>query len=118
MMQYRKLTSSGDYSFGAGGSNFWVNSPAGVLQAIGTRLKLFQGEWALDTTQGVPYSTEIFGNNTEGTRDLVVQEAILGTQGVLSISAYSSSFDSSTRKFSVAATVDTIYGSVQYNGVL
>ena len=116
-MRYRTLSPTGDYTFGQGGGNFLVNSPAAVLQAIDTRLKLATGEWFLDKTEGTPYSTEILGAGTENTRDLAFQERILETQGVVSISNYTSSFDARTRKFSFSVDVTTIYGTVTYNGV-
>jgi len=60
-MKYRRLDVNGDMSFGAGVSNFLINSPEAVAQAVMTRLKLFQGEWFIDTEIGVPYNTKVLG---------------------------------------------------------
>lgn len=109
-MRYRTLDANGDYTFGQAGQNFYVDSPAAVAQAIQTRLKLIQGEWFLDQTVGTPYNTQILGAGTESTRDLAVQTVILETQGVNEILDYASYLNPSTRQFTVAATVDTIYG--------
>lgn len=109
-MRYRLLDANGDYTFGQMGSNFAVNSPAAVGQAILTSLKLIQGEWFLDSTAGVPYNKQILGKNTTSTYDYVIQTAILGVQGVQGIATYSSSLDSTTRALSVVCTVDTVYG--------
>lgn len=109
-MRYRTLTASGDYSFGENGANFLVNSPVAVGQAVLTRLKLIQGEWFLDQTAGTPYDTQILGAGTESTRDLAIQTVILEMQGVTEIVDYASYLDPSTRKFTVAATINTIYG--------
>lgn len=109
-MRYRTLDDNNDYTFGANGANFLVDSSAAVAQAILTRLKLQQGEWFLDTTAGTPYSTEILGAGTENTRDLAVQTVILDTEGVTEIVDYASYLNPSTREFTVAATVNTQYG--------
>jgi hypothetical protein len=108
-MRYRTLDANGDYTFGVNGSNFLVNSAEAVAQAIGTRLKLIQGEWFLDQTAGTPYS-QILGAGTESTRDLAVQTTILETEGVTEIVDYASYLNPSTRQFTVAATVNTQFG--------
>jgi hypothetical protein len=109
-MKYRALDVNRDYTFGSGNTQFLSNSPAAVAQAIQTVLGLMQGEWFLDNTAGVPYATQVLGTGTQATRDLAIQSAILGTQGVLGISNYSSSVNPATRAFTVNATVDTLYG--------
>ena len=110
-MRYRELTATGDMQFGQSQVNFLVNSPATVAQAVLTRLKLIQLEWFLDQTAGVPYSTDILGADTGSTRDLAYQTVILETQGVTGITEYASYLNPSTRAFTLAATIDTIYGT-------
>lgn len=117
-MRYRALDSNGDSTFGSGQTRFLVDSPEAVAQAVKTRLLLIQGEWFLDKTEGVPYATQILGTGTQATRDVAVQNAILKTEGVKGISAYSSSVNADTRRFSVTATIDTIYGSTSITQVL
>jgi hypothetical protein len=108
-MRYRKLDATGDYTLGTG-SDFHVDTPAAVSQAILTRLRLIAGEWFLDTTDGTPWRTEILGKYSAAAYDSVLKGRILGTEGVSSIDSYSSSIDSATRKLKVSATVTTIYG--------
>jgi len=110
-MRYRELTATGDMQFGQSQVSFLVNSPATVAQAVLTRLKLIQLEWFLDQTAGVPYSTDILGADTGSTRDLAYQTVILETQGVTGITEYASYLNPATRAFTVAATIDTIYGT-------
>ena len=43
-MRYRKLDEDGDYSFGRGAADFWVNVPDAPAQAVRTRLALWQGQ--------------------------------------------------------------------------
>lgn len=110
-MRLRKLTADGDYSFGRGPTEFWINTPAGVAQAIQQRLLLWTGEWFLDETEGTPYATLILGRGTQATYDQAIKERILGTEGVLSIDQYVSLL-TDDRKLSVFAAITTIYGGL------
>lgn len=107
-MRYRKLSPTGDYTFGQGNQDFLVNTPETVAQAVQTRLLLLTGEWYLDQTEGTPYATQILGTNTRATRDLAVKRRILQTPGVKSLLSYASQVVD--RKFSVQAKIDTVYG--------
>ncbi len=109
-MKYRKLDVNGDYPFGGSGE-FFTNDPAGVSQAIKTRLLLMTHEWFLDANEGTPYDPSIIGYGTAATRDPAVIDRILGTPGVKEMISYSSSVDR-LRVFRVNALVDTIYGVV------
>lgn len=109
-MRYRQLL-NGDDTFGQGSRNFLVNSPAAVAQAIATRLKLEVGEWYLDVTAGTPYRTQVLGYGSAASRDIAIRDRILGTEGVVEITSYSSTVDAS-RKFSVRADVLTVYGTL------
>lgn len=108
-MQYRKLDTAGDYTLGTG-SDFHVNTPAAVAQAVKTRLLLFAGEWFLDTTDGTPWRTDVLGKYTQQAYDAVLKDRILSTPGVTGITQYSSALDSSKRTLSVSAAISTIYG--------
>lgn len=115
-MRYRTLDANQDMTFGSGGANFLVNSPAAVAQLVQTRLLLFSGEWFLDTLEGTPYATQILGVRTALTRDAAIKARILGTQSVTGITAYSSSVQG--RAFRVQATIDTLYGQATIQAVL
>ena len=115
-MRYRALTPDGDMTFGRGAANFLVNSPECVAQAVLTALRLIQGEWFLDTSAGVPYSTQVLGNVRKAEADQTMQQAMLGVQGVTEIVSYSS--DVTARKFSLTATLNTLYGAVTIQTVV
>ena len=101
----------GDYVFGQGSANFWVNSPEAVGASVLTRLRLNQGEWFLDKTIGLPLFQQVLGYNTESTRDLVIKQQILATPGVTSLAAYASEFDAETREFTLTdCQIYTQYG--------
>lgn len=111
-MRNRRLSATGDYVFGQGPSEFLVNTPAAVAQAVLTRLKLATGEWFLDLNEGTPYSTQILGENTQPLYDQAIRDRILGTQGVTSIESYVSILDTTTRALTVDCTINTLYGTV------
>ncbi|MFK0376496.1 hypothetical protein [Pandoraea sp. NPDC090278] len=108
-MRYRKLDADGDYVLG-GAAAFLANSPEAVAQAVTTRLRLIRGEWFLDTTVGMPWD-KVLGKHTQGAADSAIRTCILGTQGVVEITDYSSRLAPDTRAMTVTATINTIYGT-------
>lgn len=112
-MRYRKLSPSGDYTFGNGLLNFWIDVPDAVAQAIKTRLQLWSGEWFLDVTEGTPWLVTVLGKHSQDEADITVQERVNDTQGMLQIANFDSDIDADDRKYSVTMTVNTIYGPTQ-----
>jgi hypothetical protein len=110
-MRVRRLDTAGDMTFGQGLGNFWINQPEGVAQCVLTRLRLSRGEWFYDTTKGTPWSTEVLGERTQPTRDIVVRERVRSTVGVTEITRYGSRVDSITRTWTAAMTINTAYGA-------
>lgn len=112
-MRYRKLDTAGDYTLGTG-SDFYVNTPAAVAQAVQTRLLLLAGEWFLDTADGTPWRTDVLGKYTQQAYDAVLKDRILSTPGVTEITQYSSFFDRTRRLLTVAVTIGTLYGPTTF----
>jgi hypothetical protein len=125
-LRYRKLSQpssanvfnyqGGDYLFGHGSADFWINVPDAPAQAALTRMYLFLGDWFLDTSDGTPWNTRVLGHYTANTRDPAIQSRILGTQGVKAILSYSSNVVRDTRAFTVNSELDTIYGKAAIPG--
>ena len=115
-MRYRKLSADGDMTFGRGQKDFWRDQPEGVAQAVATKLGMWQREWFLDITDGTPWETRVLGRYTNSTRDPAIRARILSTSGMRAISNYSSALDRQTRDLKVNAVLDTIYGSVAFEG--
>ncbi len=114
------LTADGDYSFGAGSANFFINNNAMVVQSVLTRLRLWQGEWFLDVTEGTPWLQQVLSSsqkNTKNLYDLAIQNRVLQTSGVTGITDYSSDVvmennnSKAPRKLSVSMTISTVYGT-------
>lgn len=112
-MRYRKLSGTGDYTFGGNLNSFHTNVPAAPGQAVMTRLLLFLGEWFLDTGEGTPWFNATLGNFQHSNADSSIQDRVLGTQGITGITNYQSVLNSVTRQMNVQMNVETIYGSAQ-----
>jgi hypothetical protein len=114
-MRYRELSASGDYTFGVNGTNFLINSPEAVAQAVKTRLGISTGEWFLDLSYGTPYQSRILGAGRVATYDSAIQQVILDTPGVTAIIQYNSSVNPNTRAASVFVVIETQYGQATIN---
>ena len=112
-MRYRRLDANGDYCFGHGQSDFYINQPEAVAQWVMTRLRLGQGEWFADLREGTPWTTQVLGERTQQTRDVVVLNRVQTTGGVIDVLGYVSSNDPNTREWSAAMSVTTVFGAVQ-----
>jgi len=112
-MRVRMLTATGDYAWGQGSANYLVDSRAAVAQEVQTTLLLFQGEWFLDVTAGVPWFTQVAGVGTVPIYDQVIKQAIQGVQGVTDIVNYSSTLNRATRALTVSVTINTQFGITQ-----
>lgn len=116
-MRYRKMDSAGDMQFGAGQADFYRDQPEAPAQAVLTRLRLWMGEWFIDVTEGTPYQQAILGKHTGTTVEPAIRKRILETEGVTSIESFSLSTDPDTRKTTVAAIVNTEYGTAILNEI-
>jgi len=111
-MRVRPLDSNDDMTLG---KPFLINSPETVEQCIRTRLRFWRGEFFADTSDGTDYMGGVLGERYNKNPDAVVRERILGTPGVDAIQTYSSTYDGSSRKFTVNAKVHTIYSTTPLN---
>jgi hypothetical protein len=111
-MRYRRLDANGDMTFGHGQDNFWIDKPEGVGQWVMTRLRLNQGEWFADTSDGTAWATQVLGERTRWTRDIVVRDRVQTTPNVTALSGYAATLDPNTRSWAAAMTIDTAFGAV------
>lgn len=121
-MRYRQLSADGDYTFGQGQANFLVDTPACVAQRVLTRLKLWTGEWFVDTTEGTPWLTQILSANVKNTvplYDRAIRNRVLQTPGVTGIEDYSSSLGGSApRQLVVTMKINTEFGQAPVETVI
>ena len=82
-----------------------------IAQLLKTRLKLYRGEWFLNTTVGVPWLQEILGKvNTKNGIESIIKDEILKTPGVKSLEAFELDIDASERLLTVTFKVNTESG--------
>jgi hypothetical protein len=112
-MRYRMVDAAGDMVFGQGLACFFIDDPQAVAQAVMTRLRLNLGEWFLDTADGTAWNTQVLGKYTQGTRDAVIRDRVLGTPNVTSLDGYWSAFAGDTRQWAAEITIGTAYGGAQ-----
>lgn len=117
-MRYRRLDADGDMLFGQGQADYLRDTPDTVAQAALTRLRLWVGEWWLDTTEGTPYQQAALGTGKRKTIEPAIRARILGTQGCTGITSFSIAFDDDARIAKIAATINTIYGRAELQGVI
>lgn len=112
-MRYRKLSPTGDYTFGQGIANFWVDRREAPAQAVMTRLRLLKGEWFADTSEGTDWATRVLGKYTISTYDPEIQQRIVGTKEVTALQEYQSLVNPDTRALRVSTRISTSYGEVR-----
>ena len=117
-MFYRRLVKDSitgvyDVTFGNGKGNYLSGREA-VGQAVRTRLLLFEGEWFLDITDGLPLFQGILGYQgaNKDAVDRLISERILGTLGITKILSFISSYDHSSRSYAYTAQADSTYGPI------
>jgi len=108
---YRALSPTGDMTFGLGNGQGFLVDVSAIAQSIKTRLLLFQGEWWLDQNDGLPLWQNILGQVANVNYiTLLIQDRIISTPYVSSISNLSTSFNAQTRQYSFTAQVNTTLG--------
>jgi hypothetical protein len=101
LMHDLKLTADGDLDTSTGDLQIISGIP-GVIQDIMTRLKMFQGEFFLDQTVGVPYFQEIFVKNPSANLiKAAFRDAILATPFVTAVGNLAITYDGAARTISI-----------------
>lgn len=114
-LKYRKLTSTGDYSFGSGNKNY-VDGNEAVAQAIKTKLLLFYGEWWENLGEGIPMFQSVLGQTNPDTikssLSMLVEQRIMEIQEVDSVKNIEIDYDKRNRTISMEVDVVTISGEI------
>lgn len=91
-----------------------VDQAEQVRQQLLIKLKLWRGEWFLDTEFGTPYLQQILGKQLTLSGSIAaLRKSIMEVSGVRKIISFEYSFSNSTRKLSVNFTADTPYGIIE-----
>ncbi|PHP66557.1 hypothetical protein CSC94_12775 [Zhengella mangrovi] len=90
--------STNDLHLAADGNLAMVTGADAVGQHGRQRINTFEGEWFLDTTAGLPWLSDILGQAYDPElAEAIVKAEILDTAGVTGLSAFSISFNKTTR---------------------
>jgi hypothetical protein len=111
---YRRLSSEYEPVYGQGQNDFVADIYA-VAQAIQTRLNLWLGEWWADLNDGLPMLQGILGVMGAGQgnyAELLIQERILGTPYVGSLSNVSSTYNPATRALTFSCQTNVVFGGI------
>lgn len=119
-MQYRKLSSTGDYTFGWNSQDYLKQDEA-VGQAIKTKILLFYNEWWEDLGQGIPMFQSIMGQTKfEGLKEsvsLLVKDRVMEVPNVSSVEDVTvEQLGSRTIKITIRALTDfdsEVYAEVE-----
>jgi hypothetical protein len=85
-----------------------------VRQQLEIKLRLWRGEWFLDTEFGTPYLESILGKQLTLSGSLAaIRASIMEVDDVQSITEFDYSFDAQARKLTVTFTVETPFGTVE-----
>jgi hypothetical protein len=86
-----------------------------ILQKLSVRLLFFFGEWYLDTSVGVRFYEHILIKNPNiALIDSLLKGVILGTDGILEIVSYKSTFDNAARSLTIETEIRTTYGEAYF----
>lgn len=90
-------------------------NPAGtdsVIQFVTQRLKLYLGEWFMNTSDGLPWYQQILvANADKSVVDGLLRDCILGTPGVTTLLSYTSHQDLGKRTMTVSFSILTATGA-------
>ena len=92
----------------------FIDGAAEVAQTVKTRLRLFLGEYFRDITDGTPWWEAILGK--EGilsSKEAIIKNRIIRTDGVVSILGFETTFDLTTREYTIKTDILTKYGEIQ-----
>lgn len=113
-MLFRGLDANGDWTYGAGLSNFATQNDAIALN-IRTRILSWVGDCFFDSKAGIDWVNRIGSKNQAKFLDLDLRRLIIQTDGVTGLVDFDTSLVG--RNFTANYTVDTIYGKTYTNRI-
>ncbi len=107
-MTVRLLDENGDIV--TSGTQF-TSGALEVAQTVQTRLRLYLGENFRNIQDGTPWWESILGKEgTLSSKEAIIKNRIIRTDGVTKILSFETDFDISTRAYSVKVGILTKYG--------
>jgi hypothetical protein len=110
-----KLDNNGDLAIESG-DFVLLDGVDAIAQDCDVRLNFSQGEWFLDQRLGVPYFQKILGQKPRiSAVTQIIQDAILTTPGILSISDFRIDYNGTTRLLSIEFVGVADSGTFEYS---
>lgn len=109
-MKTRALDQDGDWQFGRGLQSC-VTEKNALMQNVKTRLRQWRNNCFFAMSEGVDY-TNYLDIGRKYLLDLDVKRVILQTKGVLRITTFNSTLNTTSRALSIQATIETVFGNV------
>lgn len=79
---------TGDLAISGGRLRLTEPGAESVAQKLRVRLRLFRGEWFMDTSVGVPYYTDVLGRHPLSAVEALLRQAIVTCPGVLGLDSF------------------------------
>lgn len=100
-----RLDDTGDLDIATGDLSLVSEDAEGIAQRLQTRLRLYLGEWLLDTAAGVPWRERVLvrGQNTDAARAVLTAQ-ILSCPGVVALPELTLTLDAPSRALAVTFT--------------
>ncbi len=105
-MIFRNLTDTGDWTFGAGVSNY-VDQNQAIGLNIKTRLYSWVNDCFFDIRAGIDWTNRLGSKNQRGLLELDLRRVILQSFGVTAITSFDTVLNG--RTFTARYSVNTIY---------
>lgn len=107
IIKVRKLDKNYDVCRGNGNNDFLYDLDATVQLHV-QRLRLWRGEWFLDTDDGMPW-LQLLGKPNEQEIEFEFKKRLLETPGIAKITKYEHTHDTETREFLINYEYQTIF---------
>ena len=87
-----------------------------IRQNLRQRLQFFRGEYGFDLTRGIPYHDEFFKKKPNPiVMDTILKSVILNTEGIIELTEFTLSLNSSTRILDIYFRCITTEGELDYS---
>jgi len=86
-----------------------------VKQTVGTRMRLFVGEYFRDVNEGTPWFQTILGKSgTLTAKNAAIKNRILNTPNVIQLTSFTATLNPDNRTYYVSVGILTTYGQLDF----
>jgi hypothetical protein len=100
------------------GDQAYVSGSDALLQRLTLQLQTDRGEYDYDLGEGTPYTQSILGSRDPDEVTARITAVLLDDPEITSAESVTASLDPITRRLTVQATLNSVYGSVDLRAVV